>query len=95
MVLTPGLPESHKDKTIYVHGCAPITACGIEKVGGRWKMIGTAEGDGTVTWKSGAIGGIGRRYYMPAVHGDLANTDEYFSAVDRIAAHRRDRRFDG
>ena len=82
--LTPGLPESHKDKTIYVHGCAPITACGIEKVGGRWKMIGTAEGDGTVTWKSGAIGGIGRRYYMPAVHGDLANTDEYFSAVTEL-----------
>ena len=82
--LTPALPESHKDKTIYVHGCAPVTACGIEKVGGRWKMIGTAEGDGTVTWKSGAIGGIGRRYYMPAVHGDLANTDEYFSALNEL-----------
>ena len=81
---TPALPEAHKDKTIYVHGCAPVTACGIEKVGGRWKMIGTAEGDGTVTWDSGAIGGIGRRYYMPAVHGDLANTDEYFGALEEL-----------
>ena len=57
--LTAALPESHKDKTIYVHGCAPVTACGVKKIDGRWKMIGTPDGDGTVTWKSGAIGGIG------------------------------------
>jgi CHAT domain-containing protein len=80
----PGLPERHKEKTFYVHGCAPLTACGIEKVDGRWKMIGTVEGDGTVTWKSGAIDGIGARYYMPAVHGDLADTDEYFGALDEL-----------
>ena len=82
--LTPALPERHKEKTIYVHGCAPTTACGVEKVDGRWKMIGTVEGDGTVTWKSGAIDGIGRRYYMPAVHGDLADTEEYFGALDEL-----------
>ena len=81
---TPVLPEHHRDKTFYVHGCAPLTACGLEKVDGRWKMIGTAEGDGTVTWKSGAIDGIGRRYYMPALHGDLADTDEYFGALDEL-----------
>ena len=80
----PGLPESHQDKTIYVHGCAPVTACGIKKVDKDWKMIGTTEGDGTVTWASGAIGGIGRRYYMPAVHGDLANTDGYFDALEEL-----------
>jgi CHAT domain-containing protein len=80
----PALPSAHADKTIYVHGCAPLTACGIEKVDGRWKMIGTTEGDGTVTWVSGAIGGIGRRYYMPAIHGDLADTEEYFPAVDEL-----------
>jgi CHAT domain-containing protein/pimeloyl-ACP methyl ester carboxylesterase len=81
---TPVLPEHHRDKTFYVHGCAPLTACGLEKVDGRWKMIGTAEGDGTVTWKSGAIDGIGRRYFMPALHGDLADTDEYFGALDEL-----------
>ena len=81
---TPVLPEHHRDKTFYVHGCAPLTACGLEKVDGRWKMIGTAEGDGTVTWKSGAIDGIGRRYYMAALHGDLADTDEYFGALDEL-----------
>ena len=80
----PALPEEHQDKTIYVHGCAPVTACGIKKIDKNWKMIGTTEGDGTVTWSSGAIGGIGRRYYMPAVHGDLANTDEYFGALDEL-----------
>ena len=82
--LPPALPERHKDKTIYVHGCAPTTACGIKKIDGRWKMVGTFEGDGTVTWKSGAIDGIGRRYYMPAVHGDLAATEEYFAALEEL-----------
>ena len=81
---TPALPERYKEKIVYVHGCAPLTACGIEKVDGRWKMIGTLEGDGTVTWKSGAIDGIGARYYMPALHGDLADTDEYFAALDEL-----------
>src|SRR5512145_825344 len=32
----PALPGRHKEKTFYVHGCAPLTACGIEKVDGRW-----------------------------------------------------------
>ena len=82
--LTPALPERHKDKTIYVHGCAPNTACGVKKIDGRWKMIGTLEGDGTVTWKSGAINGIGRRYYMPALHGDLAATYDYFAGLTEL-----------
>ena len=82
--LTAALPRAHEEKTIYVHGCAPVTACGIEKNGGEWKMLGTVEGDGTVTWKSGAIGGIGRRYYMPAIHGDLASTEECFAALDDL-----------
>ena len=81
---TPALPERHADKTIYVHGSAPLTACGMEKIAGRWKMIGTHEGDGTVTWKSGAISGIGRRYYMPAVHGDLAAAPEYFAGIAEL-----------
>ena len=81
---TPALPERHADKTIYVHGSAPLTAGGIQKVDDRWKMIGTNQGDGTVTWKSGAIGGIGQRYYMPAVHGDLAATPEYFASLTEL-----------
>jgi len=81
---TPSLPELHAEKTIYVHGSAPLTACGIQKVDDRWKMIGTNEGDGTVTWKSGAISGIARRYYMPAVHGDLAATPEYFAGIAEL-----------
>ena len=42
--LKPELPAVHKDKTIYVHGQAPNTPCGIKKVGGRWKMLGTPKG---------------------------------------------------
>ncbi|HMF49307.1 MAG TPA: CHAT domain-containing protein, partial [Candidatus Saccharimonadales bacterium] len=81
---TAGLPGAHKDKTIYVYGCAPNTACGIKKDGARWKMLGTAKGDGTVTWASGWIDGIGRGYFMPAIHGDLASTAGYFSALNEL-----------
>ena len=44
-------------------------------------MVGTAHGDGTVSWASGRIGGIGQYFYMPAEHGDLASTKEYFPAL--------------
>ena len=81
---TAALPPAHKEKTIYVHGCAPNTACGIKKEGARWKMLGTDRGDGTVTWASGWIDGIGGRYFMPAIHGDLASTTEHFSALHEL-----------
>jgi hypothetical protein len=45
---------------------------------GRLRMVGTTRGDGTVTWDSGRIGGIGQFFYMPAEHGDLAARAEHF-----------------
>ena len=48
---------------------------------GRLRMVGTAHGDGTVTWASGRIGGIGQFFYMPAAHGDLPSTKEHFPAL--------------
>lgn len=77
----PALPAAYESRSIYIFGQAPNTPCGLREEGGRLKMVGTARGDGTVTWASGRIGGIGRQYYMPAAHGDLLSTSAYFTAI--------------
>ncbi len=78
---TPKLPDQYKDKVIYVFGRAANTPCGVRAQGDRWKMVGTAQGDGSVTWKSGAIEGIGAFFNMPAEHGALTASEEYFPAL--------------
>ncbi|HOL36275.1 MAG TPA: CHAT domain-containing protein [Rubrivivax sp.] len=83
---TPGLPAAYEGKSVYVFGIARNTPCGVRDEGGRPKMVGTTLGDGTVTWASGRIGGIGSFYYLPAAHGDLLATREHFAAlVDLLA----------
>jgi len=77
----PALPDKHRQKVAYVFGCAPKTPCGITRDGGRWKMLGTPRGDGSVTWDSGRIAGIGQFFYMPAEHGALADTEAYFESI--------------
>ena len=72
-------------------GVARNTPCGVREEGGRLKMVGTTRGDGTVTWESGRIGGIGSFYYMPAEHGDLPATEDYFPAHCRTARQRQHR----
>jgi CHAT domain-containing protein/pimeloyl-ACP methyl ester carboxylesterase len=81
---TPSLPAKHADKVAYVFGCASKTPCGIVKEGAAWKMLGTPNGDGSVTWDSGRIGGIGQFFYMPAEHGDLPATHDYFPAITEL-----------
>ena len=89
----PSLPADYEKKSIYVFGVAPNTPCGVRvepdrldrgKV--RLRMVGTALGDGTVTWESGRMHGIGGWYYMPAAHGDLASTVEHFDALVELLA---------
>jgi pimeloyl-ACP methyl ester carboxylesterase len=71
------LPDKYKDRTVYVFGSADNTACGVKQVNGHWKLVGTPRGDGTVTWLSGRIEGIGRFYNMPAEHGALADSSTF------------------
>ncbi len=78
---TPSLPADYERKSTYVFGVAVNTPCGVREEGGRLRMVGTAHGDGTVTWASGRIGGIGQFFYMPAAHGDLPSTKEHFPAL--------------
>jgi CHAT domain/Lecithin:cholesterol acyltransferase len=78
---TPSLPAEYEAKSSYIFGVARNTPCGVREEGGRLRMVGTAHGDGTVSWASGRIGGIGQFFYMPAEHGDLASTKEHFPAL--------------
>ncbi len=83
---TPALPAGWDAKSVYVFGIAPNTPCGIRAQADadgrlRLKLVGTPHGDGTVTWASGRIGGIGRYFYLPAAHGDLTATAEHFPAL--------------
>jgi triacylglycerol esterase/lipase EstA (alpha/beta hydrolase family) len=77
----PSLPPEYEKKSSYVFGVARNTPCGVREDAGRLKMVGTSHGDGTVSWESGRIGGIGQFFYMPAEHGDLPATREYFPAL--------------
>ncbi len=77
----PALPSDYEKKSIYVFGVARNTPCGVRVEGGRLRLVGTTRGDGTVTWESGRIGGVGAFYYMPVEHGDLAATEAYFGAL--------------
>ncbi len=78
---TPSLPTEYEAKSSYVFGVAGNTPCGVREEGGRLRMVGTAHGDGTVTWASGRIGSIGQFFWMPAAHGDLPSTKEHFPAL--------------
>ncbi|WP_440532349.1 CHAT domain-containing protein [Variovorax sp. YR566] len=80
----PTLPDAYQAKSIYVFGVAPTTPCGVRVENRRLRMVGTTRGDGTVTWDSGRIGGIGSFYYLPAVHGDLLSTAGSFTALDEL-----------
>ena len=82
----PALPAEYEAKSAYVYGLAPNTPCGIREQAGRLKMVGTPRGDGTVTWESGRIDHVGSSYYMPAEHGDLASTADYFPALAELLA---------
>ncbi|MEO7150179.1 MAG: hypothetical protein ABIX46_00485, partial [Burkholderiaceae bacterium] len=82
----PQLPPDYETKTSYVFGVARNTPCGIREENGRLKMVGTTCGDGTVSWESGRIDGVGSHYYLPAEHGDLPSTAEYFPALAELLA---------
>ncbi|MET0963127.1 MAG: CHAT domain-containing protein [Noviherbaspirillum sp.] len=80
------LPPAYASRSVYIYGVAANTPCGVREESNRLKMVGTSRGDGTVTWESGRIAGIGSFYYMPAEHGDLPATAEYFPALAELLA---------
>ncbi|MFO1322311.1 MAG: CHAT domain-containing protein [Burkholderiales bacterium] len=78
------LPDKHQERIVYVCGQSLSTPCGLRLEGGKWKILVTAQGDGTVTWKSGLIRGLERErnvYFMQAEHGALPSTERAFPAI--------------
>ena len=71
------------ERVHYVFGKAENTPCGLVLDGGRLKMVGTPEGDGSVSWASGRLANLPDEqcWFMPADHGGLADTAEHFPAI--------------
>lgn len=81
--LATGTAPQPVERVIYVFGKADNTPCGLVLDGGRLKMVGTPEGDGSVSWASGRLAGLpdGQCWFMPADHGSLTGTEEHFPAI--------------
>ncbi len=71
------------ERVHYVFGKAENTPCGLVLDGDRLKMVGTPEGDGSVSWASGRLANLPDEqcWFMPADHGGLADTREHFPAL--------------
>jgi pimeloyl-ACP methyl ester carboxylesterase/tetratricopeptide (TPR) repeat protein len=75
------------DRIAYVAGYGHETPCGIEREEGkprRLRMVGTLNGDGTVTHDSGLLDVLRRNqrvWYMNADHAGLTDTKEHFPAL--------------
>ena len=74
------------ERVHYVFGKAGNTPCGLVLDGDRLKMVGTPEGDGSVSWASGRLTGLpdGQCWFMPADHGSLTDTEEHFPAIAEL-----------
>ena len=74
------------EKIVYVAGYGQRTPCGIEldQKGKRLRMIGTLNGDGSVTHASGLLDGLIQRqrvWYMNSDHAGLTGKEEAFPAL--------------
>ncbi len=72
------------ERIVMVLGRADQTPIGLKKDDGAWRLVYTADGDGTVPWASSRIRGIGRAYRVDAEHGDLCADDRWFDAYEDI-----------
>jgi CHAT domain-containing protein len=77
----PALPGVDPGTVILVNGKAPITPCALDLENGHPRLLGTPDGDGLVTWRSAALGNVGKTYLMEADHGGLTCRREFFPAL--------------
>lgn len=71
------------ERVAYVFGQSENTPCGVKVAGNRLMMVGTSEGDGSVTWASGRLDFLSEKrcWHMPVDHGSLTKTRRYFQAI--------------
>lgn len=89
-----GSPEDEKsrigavDRVAYVYGQADNTPCGIRVGKKQIEMLGTPNGDGSVTWVSGHLEWLpDERYWMmPVDHMGLVSSTDYFDAIAELLA---------
>lgn len=72
------LDEADRDMMLYVAGKAPVTPVKIET--NPLKLIGTARGDGRVTWQTGCLPGVETWFALDTEHGDLSRNSRLFPA---------------
>ncbi|WGZ94183.1 MAG: CHAT domain-containing protein [Candidatus Thiothrix putei] len=79
-------PLPNPEHIAYVFGKAEQTDCGIKLENSRLYLRSTAQGDGSVTWKSGKLEWLpeDRYWYMPVNHGALTHTSQYFPAIREL-----------
>lgn len=84
------------ERVSYVHGQGKNTPCGLDISGEQLMLRGTAQGDGTVTWRSGQLAKLPehRYWYMPVVHGELVSTERYFSEIESLLLNRTPKRLE-
>ncbi|AIL61232.1 DUF7379 domain-containing protein [Pseudomonas alkylphenolica] len=84
------------ERVSYVYGQGKNTPCGLDISGEQLMLRGTAQGDGTVTWRSGHLAKLpeDRYWYMPVVHGELASTERYFSEIECLLFNRTPKRLE-
>ncbi|MBH3428875.1 CHAT domain-containing protein [Pseudomonas alkylphenolica] len=79
------------DRVAYVFGKADNTPCGLQvpEKGDPFAnlmMLGTPNGDGSVTWRSGRLGNLPeeRYWFMPVDHGGLTSTRRFFEEIQAL-----------
>ncbi|WP_374212338.1 CHAT domain-containing protein [Thiothrix subterranea] len=75
----------HAQQIAYVFGADKHTPCGLTlHEAERWQMLGTQQGDGTVTWASGKLTGLANTWFMPVDHARLTCDKRYFNAITAL-----------
>ncbi len=80
-------PIERPERIAYVFGQGPSTPCGLEiDDQGRPHLLATRAGDGTVSWAAGRLPFLPeeRCWYMPVLHGELADSEEHFPAIAEL-----------
>jgi CHAT domain-containing protein/pimeloyl-ACP methyl ester carboxylesterase len=85
---------AHTDRIAYVYGQADNTPCGLllqnnaQGQAASLSMLGTPQGDGSVTWRSGTLEWLppDRCWLMPVDHTGLVSTPDYFDEIVALLA---------
>ncbi|MEM6727967.1 MAG: CHAT domain-containing protein, partial [Pseudomonadota bacterium] len=73
------LSDADRPHMVYVAGKADVTPVSIETE--PFRVMGTANGDGRVTWRTGMLPGVETYFAPDTIHGDLPSDESLFPAI--------------